>query len=225
MTGDENQIAIFDAGFRPLQVVVEMDGLVVLVDTEEGDVQVIAREGEVVGIAAKKCRIKFRRKYEAHVGVLLVLVEVVNFARVERNHVAAEASRGCAILFDGAHCGALCLARVGSRHGCRGSGFHFRGDVVDADQHVQFKIGTLCFFGMGLGVKTGLHVVVAGSGEFPNAVGAHVMIGKCQAVGRHERAGASIIKAHRRQAQVIQPLLGRQKAVLLLDPIFREGVV
>ena len=225
MARNENQIAIFDTGFRPLQVVVEMDRLVVLVDTEEGDVQVIAREGEVVGIAAKKRGFEFRRKHQAHIGVLFVFVEVVNFARVERDHVAAQASRSGAVFFDGAHGGALCLASVGGRHGSGGGAFHFPGDVVDADQHVQFKVGTLRFFRLRLGVKAGLHVVVAGGGEFPDAVGAHVMIGKCQPIGRHERTGASIIKAHRRQPQVIQPLLCRQKAVLLLDSIFREGVI
>src|ERR1700732_1940583 len=113
MARNENQIAISYSCFRPSQVIVEMDRLVVLVDTEEGYVEVIARESEVVGIAAEKRGFKFRRKHQAHIGVLFVFVEVVNFARVERDHVAAQASRSCAIFFDGAHGGALCLASVG----------------------------------------------------------------------------------------------------------------
>ena len=154
MSRDENQIAIFDSYFRPLQIIVEMNRLVVLVDPEESDVEVIARVGEIVGIAAKKCRGKFRRKHQAHIGVLLVFVEVVYRARVQCDHVAAQARRRGTVFFDGAHSGTLCLSGVGGRHGSGDSVLYFRGDIVDTNQHVQFKIGTLGFVRLSLGIES-----------------------------------------------------------------------
>ena len=185
--GKENQIAILDSRFRPLQVVVEMNRLVVFVNTEEGDVEVIARVGKIVGVATEKCRLKFRRKHQAHIGVFLVSVQVVNFARVESNNVAAQAGRCGAVFFNGAHGGALCVAGVGIGHGRRSGGFHLGSDVVDADEHVQFKVRTFGLVRPGPGVETALHIVGAGRGKLRNAVRAHVMIGKCQTVGRYER--------------------------------------
>jgi hypothetical protein len=59
-------------------------------------------------------------------------------------------------------------------------------------------MGLVCFFSLLFGVKAGLHVVVSGGRELPDAVGADMMIGECQAVGRDERAGAAIIETNRR---------------------------
>src|ERR1700679_3642416 len=106
MSGDKDEISIFDSDLGPLQIVVEMDGLVIFVDAKESDVEVVARKGKVVRISAKKCRCKFRCKYQPHVGVLFIFVEVINFAGVECDYVAAQARGSGAILFDGAHGGA-----------------------------------------------------------------------------------------------------------------------
>ena len=75
----------------PLQVVLAVDRLAVLVNAEQRHVEVVARIGEVVRIAAEESDLLFRREHQAHVGVLLVAVEPVFAALVERNHVGAQA--------------------------------------------------------------------------------------------------------------------------------------
>ena len=161
---------------------VEVDGLVVLVDAEEADVEIVARVGEVVGIAAEEGDVKFGREHQPHVGVLLVLVEVIDFARVERDHVAAQAGGGGAILFDRAHGDALRLARFRGRHARLGPGVHLGGHVLDPHQNVQFQVRALAFLGPCPRVEAGLHVVGAFGAEFLDAVGADVMVGKGQPV-------------------------------------------
>src|SRR5215472_16399298 len=102
---------------------VEMDGFVVLIDAEEGDVEIVSWVGEVVGVAAEESDTEFRRKNKANVGVLFVLVEVVDFAGVERHCVATQASCCRAIFFYGAHGGALRLSGFGGGHALGGGGF------------------------------------------------------------------------------------------------------
>jgi len=80
VAGNKDQLILFRPGWRPMQVMVEMDGLVVLADPEKGDVEVVAEINEIVGIAADKCGVKLGREHQAHVGVLLLLVEVVDLA-------------------------------------------------------------------------------------------------------------------------------------------------
>ena len=76
ITGDENEVAILDAGGGPLEVVVEVHGLIVLIDAEEADVQIVAGILEIVGVAAEKGGVEFGREDQAHVGVLLIFVEM-----------------------------------------------------------------------------------------------------------------------------------------------------
>ena len=52
----------------------------VFVDAEEGDVEVVPRIGEIVGISAKERDIKLGRKYQADIGVLFVFIQVVDLA-------------------------------------------------------------------------------------------------------------------------------------------------
>ena len=93
-----------------------MRGLVVFVDPEKCDVQIVTGIGEVVGISTEECYVKFWSENQAHVGVLLVLVQVIDLARVEDDDIAAQACGRAAVFFDMGHGGALSLARVGSGH-------------------------------------------------------------------------------------------------------------
>ena len=63
----------------------------VLVGAEEREVEVVARIGEVVGIAAEERHLLLGREDEADVGVLLVAIEPVLRALVERDDVGAQA--------------------------------------------------------------------------------------------------------------------------------------
>ncbi len=195
MAGDEDQVVVFDACGRPTQIVVEMNGLIVFVDAEESYVEIVARVSEVIRIASKERHGEFGREDEAHIGVLFVLVEVINFARVEGDHVAAQAGRGGAFLFDGAHSRTLGLAGVSGGH-CRWSrALDFGGDIFDANQHIEFEIGALGFFLACFGVEAGLHVIGPGGGELLNAVRSYVVIGEGKAVGGDKRTGTAVIEA------------------------------
>ena len=76
------------------------DRRVVLVDAEQREVEIVAREGEVVGIAAEERHLLLGREDEPDVGVLLVAVEPVLRALVERDDVGAQAGLVEAFLFD-----------------------------------------------------------------------------------------------------------------------------
>src|SRR5438093_1400210 len=52
MAGDERELVLDRADRAPLEPVLGMHGLAGFVDAEEGEVQVVARERETVGIAA-----------------------------------------------------------------------------------------------------------------------------------------------------------------------------
>src|SRR5207248_9861327 len=75
---------------RPAEVMVGVEGLAALVGAEEGDVEVVAREVEVVGIAAEEGDGELRREDEAHVLEAPVLVQMVAAAVIERDDVAAD---------------------------------------------------------------------------------------------------------------------------------------
>ena len=55
IAGNKDEVAVFDAGGGPLEVVVEMRGLIVLVDAEEADVQIVARD-------TRNCRGRRRKR-------------------------------------------------------------------------------------------------------------------------------------------------------------------
>src|SRR4029077_10955884 len=54
IAGNEDQLAVFDARRRPLEGIVQMRGLIVLVNAEKADVQIVAWILEIVGVAAEK---------------------------------------------------------------------------------------------------------------------------------------------------------------------------
>ena len=97
------------ARLAPLQIVLELGRLAVLVDAEEADVEIVARILEVVRVAAEEGDVLLRREDQPHVGVLLVAVEMVLPALVERDHVAAQPGLVERFLFDRVHHGAAGL--------------------------------------------------------------------------------------------------------------------
>ena len=89
MPRNKDQVAILHAGRRPGKVMIEVSRLVVFVNSKESDVEVIARIGEVIRVAAEEGDIEFRRKHQPHIRVLFVLVQVVHLTRIEDHHIAA----------------------------------------------------------------------------------------------------------------------------------------
>src|SRR4051794_19391795 len=90
MPGNENQFVLGRAVRTPLEVMLDFDRFLVLVNTEETHVEVVARKFEVVRIATEKSNLLFRSENEPHVGVLLEAVQVVLAALIERRDVRSQ---------------------------------------------------------------------------------------------------------------------------------------
>ena len=161
MSRDENQFILPHPLLGPAQIVFGVRGLVIFVDAEERDVQVVARVREIVRIATEECRVEFGREHQAHVRVLFVFVEVVDFARVECHYVATQPGRAGAIFFDPRHGRPLRPPCLGRRHlrlrRCLDRGC----DILDSNQFVQFQVRAPSLFCLGFRVEPFLNVIVA----------------------------------------------------------------
>lgn len=125
--------------------------LAVFVDAKERHVEVVVRELEVVGVAAKEGDVLLGGEDQADVSVFFVAVEVVLAALEERDHVAAEAGFVRLFFFDGVGHRAAGFLRFGGVHVRLDRGVHFGGDVLDALQHVEFQVDALDFLGQRFG--------------------------------------------------------------------------
>ena len=54
MAGDEDELVFLGAVLAPFEIVLDLGRLVVFINTEETDIKIVARVGEVIGIAAEK---------------------------------------------------------------------------------------------------------------------------------------------------------------------------
>ena len=58
MAGNKDQIAVFRAGLRPLEIVRDFHRLIVFINSHQRHIEIEARKIEVVGVAAKEGRLK-----------------------------------------------------------------------------------------------------------------------------------------------------------------------
>ena len=103
-----------------------------LVDAEERHVERVAREREVVRIAAVERGVELRREHQSDVGELLVEIQVVLRALIERHHLALQAGLLFRFVFDRGHRRPPRRQRARPRHRRLDRGVHARGDVLDA---------------------------------------------------------------------------------------------
>ena len=90
IAGDEHQIACRGALRIPLQIVRALDRLAIFVNAKKGHVEVVARIGEIIRVAAEERGLALRREDQPHIGVFLVAVKPVFAAMIERNDVGAQ---------------------------------------------------------------------------------------------------------------------------------------
>jgi hypothetical protein len=67
-----------------------VDRFSVFVDTENADIQIIARILEIVGITAKKSDLLFGSENEPNIGVPLIAIELITAALIKRDDIAAQ---------------------------------------------------------------------------------------------------------------------------------------
>src|SRR5947209_17066369 len=90
MTADKHKLVVAHAIGGPLEVILKTYRLVVLVSAEERNVEVVARVLEVVWVPTEEGNGELRREDQPYVVVFLVLIKVIDRARVERDHIAAQ---------------------------------------------------------------------------------------------------------------------------------------
>src|SRR4051812_6971289 len=115
MPRDEDQFVLRRAGFAPLQEVLNFGGTIVLIDAEKADVQIVARVFKIVRIAAEERDLLFGSKHQAHVGVLLELIQVILPPLEQRDYVASQTRLLELLLFDRIDRGAASQLRLGGR--------------------------------------------------------------------------------------------------------------
>ncbi len=208
----------------PLEVMRGTGGLAVLVGAEEADVEVVARVFEVVGVAAEEGDVELGGEDEPDVGVLLEGVEVILAPLVERDDVAPQPGLVERLLLDGRHRPALGDGGLGVGHSRPDRLEDPCGHVLDADQDVQLEVGGLDLLGVGPGQEAVLVVVLLRRADLLERVGADVMVGHHQAVGRDERARPAAVEPDGRRPQVLDPSGRRLEAVHLLQMPQRQVV-
>ena len=121
-------------------MVVHPCGPAVFVGPEQADVEVVARELEVVGVAAEERDLLLRCEYQPHIGVLLGAIEVICSPLPESHHVAPQARRCERLLFDLGHHRPAGSKRLIGRHRHRDGRLHPIGDILDGAEHVELEV-------------------------------------------------------------------------------------
>ena len=159
------------------------------------------------GIAAEEGDLLLGREDQPHVGVLLVAIEPVLAALVERHHVGAQAGFLQAFALDAGDRG-LALGEFLFRASWRLSSaastwaVTFSIDIEDVD----FQVRRFHFLCRSSGVEASLYVVVLGGRVLLQLAAGNVMIGQQQAVRADEGTGAAVVQPHAGETHVVQPL-------------------
>ena len=161
----------------------------VAIETQEGEVEVVARKIEVVWIAAEEGRLGFRREDKSHVIELVVDVELVETTLVERHHFAGSdrVLTRAGHLFDARENGvsgrdkSLALTPADGR-------IDLGGDVGDRAEHVSLHVRAAALFTTREAV---LHEVVSRIRQIVGTVHHAVVVGERQPfAGDHRRRTA-----------------------------------
>jgi len=179
---------------------------------------------QVVRVAAEEGDIELRGKNQANIRVLLVSIKSVAAALIKSHDIVTELVPVGRRLLNFRHLRTLGRVGVGVGRAWLHSRQHFGGHVANVNQHVQLKIGGFQLLGLGFGKEADLVIVFLLGGELLKRVCPDVVVGHDQAVGRDERPGAAVVEPHRRAAQLLDPGLGRLKAIFILKLLQRQVV-
>ena len=225
IAGDEDEVAVLRRARVPLEMLRCDDRPAVLVEPQKREIEVVAREVKVVGVAAKKRGLHLGRKDEPHVGIFAVGVELVLTAVIERDHLAA---------VDGIAALASLLLQIGNRPIARAHKVGPRlaaGRGIDRGRHIGDRGEDFCLRARALALVTArrreeaaLQIVAAGGGQVLHAARDAVMIGQHQTFRRNERCRAPAREPHGTGAHAVEPCLVDGDAVFLLHRLGREIV-
>lgn len=219
----EDEVVFLRTFRAPAQPVLGVQRLAVLVDSEEREVQFVAREGEVVGVAAEGCDGLLGRAHQAHVIEGAVAVQPVLAALVELDRFGLEPGflRG-PLLEPRERRPALHVARLDRRFRVH-RGVHRVGHVLHRPQHLELEVGALHLLGARAREEPVAHVVVLRRGHLEELPAGHVVVRQHEPVRRDERSRASA-EVHARALYVLEPFGRRREPVLLLELSERQVV-
>ncbi len=220
---DEDELAVLGALGVHLEEVLDLRRLPLLVGAEDGHVEVVARVSEVVVVAAEEGGLELGREHHADVVVLLVTVEAVLGAPVERHDLAAEALGLEALRLEGRDGRLALLARLRRRGARLHRALDLGGDVFHGHEDAHAHAGHGELLRRRLGVEPVAHVVVLGRAQALEGAEGHVVVGEDEAVLGDE--GGARPRVHGGEAEVVQKRRGRLEPVALLDELERRVVV
>ncbi len=225
MAQHHGQLAFLGAVGGEGKVVGDLGRLAVLVGAQHADVEVVAREVEIVRIAAEESDGFLRREHQARVLEAVVLVQIVNAAVIQIDHVAAGMVLigADALGLDLRLLGFLRLAEGGALQAA-GDLLHPRGDVADLVEPVQLDGRAQHLVLLLFGIEAGGDVVALRGGKLLHALAYTMVVGQHQAIGRDEGAGATAGQAQRRVLRMLHPGRVRREPVACLQILGRQLV-
>ena len=224
VAGDEHQVALLRGLARPAEEVARRERLALVVDAEERVVEAVAREVEVVGVAAERRHRELGGEHQPHVLEAPVAVEVEGAAVEEGDHVAADLVALAALALDRR----LDLLQ---RRGVLRAGEalrraeHAGGDVGDRDELVHLELRAPALGRRGRGVEPVLEVVALRGRELLDAAAGAVVVRHHQTLRRDEARRAPVREPDRGEAEVLEELGRGREAVGLLHRRGGEVVV
>ena len=225
MSGDECEFAIACARRRETQEILHLCRFVIFVGTEQADVEVVARELEVVRVAAVKSDLLLGRKYQTNVRVALEAIEVIRAALPERDDVRAQTRAILRFLLHFRDDFAPRQERSGGVRFLRHGGVDARCHVFDGLEHVEFEIEALHFLRRCARVESVVKIIFLLRAHFLQRIGADVMIGNQQAVRAHETPRTAGVEAHGGFLQVLEPRVGGVELMAVAQKLARRLIV
>ena len=225
VAGDESEFAGARARRGEAEKIRHLCRLAIFVGAKQADVQVMARELEVVRVAAVKSDLLLGRKDEPHIGVTLEAVKMIRPALPKRDDIGAQARAVLGLLLDSgddlaARGKGVCWGGVIGHRGVDAGG-----DVLDGLQDVEFKIQAFDLLGRRGRVKAVAHIIFFLRADFLQRVRADVMVGNQEAVRAQETAGPAGVEAHGGFLQVVKPRLGSVELIPFAEQLARWLVV
>ena len=188
----EHGVAALHPGLAPAEeALAGVERIAVLVDAQEGEVEGVARVGEIVGVAAEVADGQLGRHHHAHVGVAPEDVGRGASAVVERDHLHFEAGVLAPVLLGDAGrdllLGRCARLRAGLRFVDALQGrVHLRGHVANRDEPVGFELLDRPLFVQALRVEPVVQQALSLAGHRGYVLTRAMVVGEYQPIPRHE---------------------------------------
>ena len=224
MTRHEDQLAICRPLRVPPQILFGRSRAAVFVGAQKREIQVVSRIGEIIGIAAEKCSLLFRREHQSHIGIFFISVQPILTTGVKRHYIRSKVGRDKTLLLDPGPFPLTRIKRLLFGHARLHHALNAGGNVLHRHQHVEFEIRTLQLLRLGSRIEAVADIVFLCIGKFLKLAERHMVIRNRKTIGADKRTRTAVIEADARESHMIQPLLSRREPVPVLQ-LLQRGIV